>query len=127
MSRTRSSGLAVLALCAVLVAAGSHPALAQDYNYVPGWADTHNHRYKGDGETGEWSAKTELFAKLRSSGPAARCALANLSEPDGNLIVNRYRSQVRKTNEQAALNWAHQQVAVYHRLLMRQGRCPERQ
>lgn len=36
MSRTRSSGLAALALCAVLIAAGSQPALAQDYNYVPG-------------------------------------------------------------------------------------------
>lgn len=126
MSRLRRSGLAVLALCAVLVAAGSQPALAQDYNYVPGWADTHNHRYKGDGKAGEWSAKTELFAKLRSSGPEARCALANLSEPDGNLIVNRYRSQVRKTNEQAALTWAHQQVAAYHSLLVRQGECSER-
>ncbi len=123
MGPARAFGLGGFVVGALLTAAGFAPASAQDYNYVPGWANTHNHRYKGDGETREWPAKTELFAKLRSRGPAARCTLANLSEPDGNVIVNRYRSEARKTNEKAALNWAHQQVAIHHRLLVRQGKC----
>ncbi|MCW2387157.1 hypothetical protein M2333_000203 [Sphingobium sp. B11D3B] len=125
MSSSGKFGLSVLGAGALLAGAGLAPAAAQDYNYVPGWADTHNHRYKGGGETKEWPAKTELFAKLRSRGPAAQCTLANLSEPDANVIVNRYRSQVRKTNEQTALSWAHQQVANHHRLLVRQGKCSE--
>lgn len=123
MGPARAFGLGGLVAGALLAAAGLAPASAQDYNYVPGWANTHNHRYKGGGESKGWPAKTELFAKLGSRGTAARCTLANLSEPDGNVIVNRYRSQVRKTNEQAALNWAHQQVAIHHRLLVRQGKC----
>lgn len=123
MNSTRKFGLSMMGAGALLAGGGPEPIAAQDYNYVPGWADTHNHRYKGDGEKREWPAKTELFAKLRSQSPAARCTLANLSEPDGNVIVNRYRSQVRKTNEQAALRWAHQQVAIHHQLLVRQGKC----
>lgn len=123
MGMTMKFGLGFLMAGAAMVATGLIPASAQDYNYVPGWADTHNHRYQRNDEKGEWPAKTELFAKLRSRGPAARCTLANLSESDGNVIVNRYRSQVRKTNEQAALDLAHQQVATHHLLLTRQGKC----
>ncbi|OWK30012.1 hypothetical protein [Sphingomonas mucosissima] len=100
----------------------SDAAMAQDYNYVPGWADTYNHRYKGD-KSGEWPAKTELFEKLASAGPEARCTLRNLSEPDGNVIVNRYRSLGRKTNEGAALRWAHGQLAAHHRQMKSTGRC----
>lgn len=77
-------------------------AMAQDQKYVPGWVNTHNHRYKGKGDS-EWEAKTELFKKLGSAGPEARCTLKNLSESDGNVIVNRYRSLSRKSNESAAL------------------------
>lgn len=98
------------------------PCSAQDFNHVPGWANTHNHRYKGK-SGGEWEAKTELFAKLAGTGPAARCALRNLSEADGNVIVNRYRSQARKTSEPAALRWAQGQVADHHRQLRAQGKC----
>lgn len=95
---------------------------AQDYNYVPGWADTYNHRHEGN-SGGEWEAKTKLFTNLVNTGPAARCALQNLSEADGNVIVNRYRSQTRKTGEPAALRWAHGQVADHHRQLRAQGKC----
>lgn len=97
---------------------------AQDYNHVPGWANTMNHRYKGNkGDGGEWSAKTELFAKLSARGPAAQCTLENLSDADGNVIVNKYRRQVRRTNERAALQWAHQQVDAHHRQLKTRGKC----
>jgi len=100
----------------------SSAALAQDYNHVPGWADTHNHRYKGN-RSDEWAAKTELFKKLGSAGPEARCTLKNLSEPDGNVIVNRYRSLSRKTNEAAALRWARGQVAMHYQQMKRAGKC----
>lgn len=96
--------------------------VAQDYNYVPGWSLTENHRYRGE-KRGEWAAKTELFAKLRGRGPVAECVLKNLSEADGNVIVNRYRSNVRKTNEASALRTAHQQVDLHHRQLKAQGKC----
>ena len=112
---------AVLA-AVVTVAIFPTSVAAQDYNHVPGWADTTNHRYKGKGG-GEWAAKTELFAKLRAPGPAAQCTLENLSEADGNVIVNQYRRRARKTNEAAALQWAHQRVAMHHRQLKARGTC----
>jgi len=46
-----------------------------------------------------------------------------LPEPDGNVIVNRYRSLTRKTNEPAALRWAHGQVAIHHRQMKAVGKC----
>ncbi|MEC3950817.1 hypothetical protein [Sphingobium sp. HWE2-09] len=98
------------------------PIAAQDYNYVPGWANTHNHRYQGE-KSGEWEAKTVLFRKLASAGPDAACTLKHLPEPDGNVIVNRYRSLTRKTNEPAALRWAHGQVAIHHRQMKAVGKC----
>lgn len=97
-------------------------AMAQDYNHVPGWANTYNHRYKGE-RSGEWAAKTELFKKLETAGPEARCTLKSLSEPDGNVIVNRYRSLSRKSGESAALRWARGQVAMHHRQLKGAGKC----
>ena len=108
MNRYRSVLVAMIAI----IMPGA--AMAQDHNYVPGWADTHNHRYKGNSDS-EWAAKTELFKKLGSADPEARCTLKNLSEPDGNVIVNRYRSLSRKTGESAALRWAQGQVALHHR------------
>ncbi len=78
---------------------------AQDYNYVPGWANTTNHEYKG-GERGEWKAKTELFKVLGSRNAASLCTLKNLSEADGNVIVNQYRSRERKTNTATAFKVA---------------------
>ncbi len=95
---------------------------AQDYNYVPGWADTTNHRYKG-GEKGEWKAKTELFKRLGAQSPHAPCTLQHLSEADGNIIVNQYRSRERKTNSATAFRVAQQQVNAHHRRLRAQGRC----
>ena len=106
-----------------LAAASSVSVTAQDHNHVPGWANTTNHSYKGRGDGSEWSAKTELFAKLRGQGPAVQCTLKNLSDADGNTIVNQYRRQVRKTNETAALQWAHRQVEMHHRQLKARGKC----
>ncbi|GAA5231944.1 hypothetical protein FOZ76_15225 [Verticiella sediminum] len=114
--RCASIALAIAGTCSL-------PANAQDYNYVPGWANTHNHRYKGQGNGGEWSAKTELFAKLSVRGPATQCTLENLSDADGNAIVNRYRREARKTNETTALRSAHQQVEIHHRQLKARGKC----
>jgi hypothetical protein len=113
-----------LACAAILAIAGSAPAgaLAQDYNYVPGWANTTNHEYKGP-RTGGWKAKTELFERLGRRSPAARCTLKNLSEADGNVIVNQYRSRERKTNAATAFRVAEQQVAAHHRRLKAQGKC----
>lgn len=95
---------------------------AQDYNYVPGWANTANHSYKGE-KRGEWKAKTELFNRLGAQNPNARCALKNLSEADGNVIVNQYRSRERKTNGATAFRVAQQQVATHHHRLKAQGKC----
>lgn len=112
------------ALIALMIAGGHAASVsAQDYNYVPGWTNTHNHRYKGSNGGDEWPEKTALFAKLSSRGPAAQCTLANLSDADGNVIVNQYRRQVRRTNERAALQWAHQQVEAHHRQLKASGKC----
>lgn len=116
MNRYRSMLVAMTALIMPVA------AKAQDHNYLPGWADTHNHRYKGNSDS-EWAAKTELFNKLGAAGPEARCTLKNLSESDGNVIVNRYRSISRKTNESAALRWAQGQVSVHHRQMRRAGKC----
>ncbi len=110
----------ILVTTIALITSGA--AMAQDHNYVPGWADTHNRRYKGNSD-GEWAAKTELFKELGSAGPEARCTLKNLSEPDGNFIVNRYRSLSRKTSESAALRWAQGQVALHHRQMTSIGKC----
>lgn len=109
---------------AVLLAAISfpHAISAQDHNYVPGWAITTNHEYRGAGG-GEWKAKTELFKALSAQNPAARCTLENLSEADGNVIVNQYRSRERKTNAATALQAARQQVEAHHRRLTAQGKC----
>jgi len=100
----------------------SSSVAAQDYNYVPGWADTHNHRYRGE-KSGEWEAKTVLFKMLASAGPDAVCTLKHLPEPDGNVIVNRYRSLARKSSEPAALQWAHGQVEMHHRQMKAAGKC----
>ena len=94
---------------------------AQDYNHVPGWANTTNHRYRGN-DGGEWKAKTELFGRLGQS-PATKCTLRNLSEADGNVIVNQYRSRERKTNAATAFRVAQQQVEAHHRRLKIQGKC----
>ena len=106
----------------VAVACGS-AAHAQDYNYVPGWANTTNHAYKGQKTGGEWKAKTELFATLGAQGPEAKCTLQNLSDSDGNVITNQYRSEARKMGEQAALKSAQRKVAAHHRLMKSKGRC----
>ena len=95
---------------------------AQDYNYVPGWADTTNHKYKG-GKPGEWKAKTELFERLGRQSSGARCTLKNLSEADGNVIVNQYRGRERKTNAATAFRAAQQQVDAHHKRLKAQGKC----
>ncbi|MEN3749882.1 hypothetical protein TPR58_22105 [Sphingomonas sp. HF-S3] len=113
-----------LACAAILLAAGVAPtaAVAQDYNYVPGWANTTNHKYKGP-RSGGWKAKTDLFERLGRRSPAALCTLKNLSEADGNVIVNQYRSRERKTNAAAAFRMAEQQVAAHHRRLKARGKC----
>ncbi len=46
-----------------IVVAGISGAYAQDFNHVPGWANTTNHRYKGGAGTGEWAEKDELFGR----------------------------------------------------------------
>lgn len=109
---------------AALVAAGSFSASAtgQDYNYVPGWATTTNHEYKGE-DDGEWEAKSELFSRLRQANPIAECTLRNLSEADGNVIVNQFRSHERRTSTAAALQRAQQQVEEHHRRLKGEGKC----
>lgn len=113
-----------LRCAATLLVTGSFPSVtwAQDHNYVPGWAITTNHEYRG-AEGGEWKAKTELFNVLGAQSPAARCTLQNLSEADGNVIVNQYRSRERKTNTATALQAARQQVDAHHRRLNAQGKC----
>ncbi|WP_121115630.1 hypothetical protein [Croceibacterium ferulae] len=97
-------------------------AFGQDYNYVPGWANTTNHEYKGEND-GEWEAKTELFAQLRERNPAAECTLRNLSDADGNVIVNRFRSNERKTDTATALRMAQEMVAEHHQRLQAEGTC----
>ena len=98
------------------------PVGAQDYNYVPGWANTTNHAYKGT-RGGEWKAKTDLFGQLGARNPSSKCALRNISEADGNVIVNQYRSRARKTNSATAFRAAQQQVEAHHRRLKAQGKC----
>lgn len=110
-------------MLAMLTGVYAHAASAQDYNYVPGWANTTNHQYKSSGAGGEWQAKTDLFKALGARGAAAQCTLKQLSEPEGNTLVNRYRSQARKTSEAAALQWAHAQVEEHHRRLKARGIC----
>lgn len=109
---------------AALLAVGgfSASAFAQDYNYVPGWATTKNHEYKGEND-GEWEAKTELFSRLRQANPVAECTLRNLSEVDGNVIVNQFRSHERRTNTAAAFQRAQQQVEAHHQRLRAEGKC----
>ena len=110
----------MIAICCMVFAFAAN---AQDFNYVPGWANTTNHRYKGDGEDGEWAAKTELFGVLAGMGPEAECTLRQLSEQDGNVIVNRYRRQLRRAGESAAMQQAQQQVAAHYQDLHARGLC----
>lgn len=57
---------------------------------MPGWAITTNHGSRGQ-EDEKWAAKTELFNVLGARSAAALYTLQNLSEADGNVIVNQYR------------------------------------
>jgi len=109
---------------AILVtAACASAAHAQDYNYVPGWANTTNHQYKGKGSGGEWEAKKNLFATLGAQSPEAKCTLRNISEADGNVITNQFRSESRKNGEQSALRNAQRKVAAHHKSLKAKGKC----
>ena len=106
-----------------IITACASAADAQDFNYVPGWSNTTNHAYKGKSSGGEWSAKKELFDKLGAQGAEAKCTLKNLSEADGNVITNQYRSDVRKSNENSALRNAQRKVAAHHKTMKAQGKC----
>ncbi len=114
--RITAGALAIVAACI----SGAH---AQDFNHVPGWANTTNHRYKGSAGTGEWAEEDELFGTLGALGPDAECTLRNLSEQDGNMIVNRYRRQLRRAGEHSALQEAQRELAVHYQQLSAQGRC----
>lgn len=118
---TSKVGVAVAAIV-MTSSFGATSAVAQDYNYVPGWANTHNHRYQQDHD-GEWDAKIELFNALSVQGPAARCTLQNLSDADGNVIVNQYRRNARRTNETLAFQKAQEQVETHQRRLTAEGKC----
>ena len=107
----------------LLTAACASTAHAQDYNYVPGWANTTNHQYKGKRGSGEWEAKKNLFATLSAQSPEAKCTLRTISEADGNVITNQFRSESRKNGEQSALRSAQRKVAVHHKSLKAQGKC----
>lgn len=98
-------------------------AHAQDFNYVPGWANTKNHEYRGKNSGGEWPAKKALFDKLGAQSAEAKCTLKNLSDADGNVITNQYRSDVRKSNERSALQNAQRKVAAHHKSMKSQGKC----
>jgi len=98
-------------------------AYAQDFNHVPGWANATNHRYKGGESAGEWAEKKELFGILGALGPDAECTLRNLSEQDGNVIVNRYRRQMRRAGEHSALQEAQRELAAHYQQLSAHGRC----
>jgi len=113
----------LLKIGAALAVTFASLAQAQDYNYVPGWANTTNHEYRGGGGKGEWGAKKELFAKLGAQGSEAKCALKNMSEADGNVITNQYRSETRKSGESIALKSAQRKVAVHYKSLKAKGRC----
>lgn len=113
----------VIAGAFAIVVACVFGSYAQDFNYVPGWASTTNHRYKGGTGTGEWAEKEELFGILSALGPDAECTLRNLSEQDGNVIVNRYRRQLRRAGEQSALQEAQRELAAHYEQLNAQGRC----
>lgn len=114
---------ALTALGAASALALSTLAYAQDYNYVPGWSNTTNHSYRGSSGKGEWAAKRELFAKLGAQGSEAKCALKNISEADGNVITNQYRSETRKSGESNALKSAQRKVEVHYKALKAKGRC----
>lgn len=114
--RVTAGALAIVVVCVF----GSY---AQDFNHVPGWSNTTNHRYKGGAGTGEWAEKEELFGTLGALGPDAECTLRNLSEQDGNVIVNRYRRQLRRAGEQSALQEAQRELAAHYQQLNAQGRC----
>ena len=114
---------ALMALGAASALALSTPAHAQDYNYVPGWSNTTNHQYRGSSGKGEWAAKKELFAELGAQGSEAKCALKNMSEADGNVITNQYRSETRKSDESTALKSAQRKVAAHYKTLKAKGRC----
>jgi len=109
--------------CAAFALAAATPVYAQDYNYVPGWANTTNHQYRGNSGKGEWDAKTTLFAKLGAQRPEAQCALKHISEADGNVITNQYRSETRKMGEAKALKSAQRKLAAHHKALKAKGRC----
>ncbi|MYZ43326.1 hypothetical protein [Schauerella aestuarii] len=113
----------LMALGTAFAFAWSTPAHAQDYNYVPGWSNTTNHQYRGSSGKGEWVAKNELFAKLGAQGSEAKCALKNISEADGNVITNQYRSESRKSGEGTALKNAQRKVAAHFKALKAKGRC----
>ena len=113
----------VIDLAAALALAVAMPAYAQDYNYVPGWSNTTNHKYRGKSGTGEWDAKKALFARLGAQGTQAKCALKHISEADGNVITNQYRSETRKLGESQALKSAQRKVAAHYQVLKAKGRC----
>lgn len=120
---TKRIALHAFALTCLASAAVGSTAAAQDYNHVPGWANTYNHSHKGGEGRSELPGESALMAQLRQMGPEARCTLDAIEQPDRNVIVNRYRSNVRRSNEREALRIAQSQVAEHYRRLRTLGRC----
>lgn len=107
----------------IIVGAGG-TALSQDHNYVPGWADTYNHRHRSSGEgRSELPGESELMGRLRSQGPSARCAIDAIEQSDRNVLVNRYRRDERRNGEAAAFRAASAAVSAHGARLQQQGRC----
>ena len=113
------SGAALTAIFGLVL---SSAAAAQDFNYVPGWANTMNHRYQG-GSGKVWEEKASFFAALGGLDPDVACTLRNIGEQDGNVIYNSYRRERRNRGDDAALRGAMHRIAPHYQALRKKGRC----
>lgn len=101
-------------------------ASGQDYNYVPGWANTHNHRHRGSEERSELPGEAALMARLKAQSATASCVIDGIEQSDRNVLVNRYRSNERRHGEARAFSMAEAMVIEHVRRLQAGGRCRDR-
>jgi hypothetical protein len=97
-----------ITLALVVGFAAAAPVAAQDFNYVPGWANTYNHSRIGEP------------AEPRELQP---CRFDMLSRSEQRRLQNLARAKVREVGEEAAMPWINRQSDDVIAQMVEAGKC----
>lgn len=101
-------------LAMTLALAIAAPAVAQDFNYTPGWSNTQN--FNRLHERGGSSKKSRQKA-------LPGCTIDLVSSRDRRRMEAEYNRIVRTSGSRKADAWAQQQGKTYARQMRKQGLC----